>query len=81
MTSDTSLHAVKDGKRQKMHYLDTWKRQIPQEKLEAYKQLIDEDQIKMLLVIYDRQTKVTTVEYDSTLPHEQILKELKRRSS
>lgn len=63
-----------------MHCLDTWKKQIPDAKLSAYKQLVDEDKIRILLVIYDRQTKVTTVEYDSVVPHEQILKELKRRS-
>jgi hypothetical protein len=75
-----SLYAARDGRKQEMHCLDTWKKRIPDTKLSAYKQLVDEDQIKILLVVYDRQTKVTTVEYDSIVPHEQILKELKRRS-
>ena len=59
---------------------DTWKRHIPPEKLAAYKQLIEEQQIRKHHVIYDRNTGSTTVEYYAIAPHEWILEELKRRS-
>ena len=59
---------------------DTWKRHIPPEKLAAYKQLIEEQQIRKHHVIYDRNTGSTTVEYYAIAPHEWILEELKKRS-
>ncbi len=63
-----------------MPYKDTWKKHIPSEKLKAYKQLINEGRIMKHHVIYDKKTKVTTVEYSAIAPHEWILSELKRRS-
>ena len=61
--------------------IDYWPAQIPEEKLEAYRQLIEEQQIRKHHVIYDRETGSTTVEYYAIAPHEWILEELRRRSS
>ena len=61
--------------------IDYWPEQIPPEKLEAYRQLIEEQQIRKHHVIYDRKTGSTTVEYYAIAPHEWILEELRRRSS
>jgi hypothetical protein len=59
--------------------VDYWPGQIPPEKLAAYKQLIEEGQIRKHHVLYNCQTGSTTVEYYSTVPHEWILEELKGR--
>ena len=61
--------------------VDYWPEHIPPEKLEAYRQLIEEQQIRKHHVIYDRNTGSTTVEYYAIAPHEWILDELRRRSS
>lgn len=60
--------------------VDYWPEQIPPAKLEAYKQLIDENQIRKHHVIVSRSFGSTTVEYYSTIPHEWILDELRKRS-
>ena len=59
--------------------IDYWPEHIPPEKLAAYKQLIEEGQIRKHHVIVNRQTGSTTVEYYSTIPHEWILQEMARR--
>ena len=59
--------------------VDCWSVAIPPEKLEAYKVLIEEGQIRKHHVIYDRRTGVTVVEYYSIAPHEWILEEMRRR--
>ena len=59
--------------------IDYWPEQIPPEKLEAYKQLIEEKQIRKHHVLVNRQTGSTTVEYYSTIPHEWIREELAKR--
>ena len=61
--------------------VDYWPEQIPPEKLEAYRQLIEEQQIRKHHVIYNRTAGSTTVEYYAIAPHEWILNELRRRSS
>lgn len=61
--------------------VDYWPEHIPDDKLAAYKQLIDEGQIQKHHVIYDRETGSTTVEYYAIAPHEWILDELRRRSA
>ena len=61
--------------------VDYWPEHIPDKKLVAYKQLIDEGQIQKHHVIYDRETGSTTVEYYAIAPHEWILDELRRRSA
>ena len=60
--------------------VDYWAGQIPPEKLEAYRQLIEEKQIRKHHVIHDRDAGSTTVEYYAIAPHEWILDELKKRS-
>ena len=59
--------------------IDYWPEQIPPEKLEAYKQLIEEKQIRKHHVLVNRQTGSTTVEYYSTIPHAWIREELAQR--
>ena len=59
--------------------VDYWPEQIPPKKLEAYKQLTEEQQIRKHHVIYDRNTSSTTVEYYAIAPHEWILEEMKKR--
>lgn len=58
---------------------DVWKVFIPENKLEAYRQLLEEGLIRNAFATYSRKTKTTTIEYDSDKPHEWILSELKRR--
>lgn len=60
--------------------IDYWPGHIPQDKLDAYKQLIEENQIQKHHVIMNRNSGSTTVEYYSTVPHEWILDELRKRS-
>lgn len=60
--------------------VDYWPGRIPPEKLAAYRQLIDEGQIRKHHVIYERGSGRTVVEYFSIAPHEWILNELKRRA-
>ena len=59
-----------------MRCKDTWKRQIPQDKLAAYKQLLEEAVINSPFVVYSQSTKVTVVEYDSELTHEKVLEKM-----
>ena len=59
--------------------VDFWPVEIPPEKLAAYKQLIAEGQIMKHHVLYNLRTGSTTVEYYSTVPHEWVLEELKKR--
>ena len=61
-------------------YRDVWKMHIPDNKLDAYKSMIDDGHIQNHRVIYDRSTGSTTVEYYAIAPHEWILDELKKRS-
>ena len=60
--------------------VDFWPGKIPPEKLNAYKELIAEGQIRKQHVIYDRKRGSTTVEYYSIAPHEWILEEMRKRS-
>ena len=59
--------------------VDYWPEHIPPEKLAAYKQLITEGQIRKHHVIVNKLTGSTTVEYYSTIPHEWVREELKKR--
>ena len=59
--------------------VDYWPVEIPEEKLAAYKALIEEGQIRNHHVIHNRRTGTTTVEYYAIAPHEWIREELKRR--
>ena len=60
--------------------VDFWPEHIPDEKLAAYKALIDEGQIRKHHVIYNRRTGSTTVEYYANMPHEWVREELRKRS-
>ena len=61
--------------------VDFWPVQIPTNKLEAYRQLLDEGQIRNIHVIYNRNTGSSTVEYYSTIPQEWIREELRKRAA
>ena len=61
--------------------VDYWSGQIPDNKLAAYKQLIEEGQIRKHHVIYNRRTGSTAIEYYAIAPHEWIREELKKRSA
>ena len=61
--------------------IDYWPNHIPDEKLVAYKQLIAEGQIRKHHVIVNQRDGSTTIEYYSTIPHEWVLEELKKRTS
>ena len=60
---------------------DTWKKKIPDNKLNAYKQLIDSVLITISKVAYERGSGITIVEYNSTVTHTEIKDELRRRSA
>ena len=60
--------------------VDYWPELIPPEKLNAYKQLIADGQIRKHHVIVNKLTGSTTVEYYATVPHEWILETLKKLS-
>lgn len=55
-----------------MRYRDTWTKHIPQEKLEAYKCLLEEGIINNVHVLYVRKSKITVVEYDSNLSRPEL---------
>ena len=59
--------------------VDYWPEHIPPEKLESYRQLIEEGQIRKHHVIYARDTGTTIVEYFAIAPHEWILEQLASR--
>ena len=60
--------------------VDFWPGQIPPEKLQIYKEMIQEGQIRKHHVIYNREAGSTTVEYYAIAPHEWILEEMRKRS-
>jgi hypothetical protein len=59
--------------------VDYWPGQIPPEKLQIYKAMIKEGQIKKHQVLYNQRTGSTTVEYFSIAPHEWILQQMRQR--
>lgn len=61
--------------------VDYWSEHIPPEKLEAYRQLIEEGQIQKHTVKFSGEIGSTVVEYYAIAPHEWILDELRRRSA
>ena len=60
--------------------VDYWPQPIPEASLAAYKQLIEEQQIRKHHVIYDKSTGRTVVEYYAIAPHEWILETLAKRA-
>ena len=59
--------------------VDYWPGQIPPKKLQIYKEMIKEGQIKKHQVLYNQRTDSTTVEYSSIAPHEWILQQMRQR--
>jgi len=62
-----------------MRCKDTWGQHIPLEKMEAYKQLLNDGLITNPHVTYVRSTRMTIVEYDSDHDHKWIREELRNR--
>ena len=60
--------------------VDFWPGQIPPEKLQIYKEMIQEGQIKKHSVIYNRSTGSTTVEYSAIAPHEWMIQNMRQRA-
>ena len=60
-----------------MSNVSTIGRKISPEKMEAYRQMIQEGQIRKHHVIYNRRTGSTTVEYYAIAPHEWILDQMR----
>jgi len=61
--------------------VDYWPINIPDNILNAYRQLIEEGQIRKHTVIYERTSGSTTIEYYAIAPQEWIHDELRRRSN
>lgn len=59
--------------------VDFWPDGIPDKKLQIYKDMIAEGQIRKHHVIVNQRTNATTVEYYTIAPHEWILQEMARR--
>lgn len=59
--------------------IDFWPDGIPDRKLQIYKDMIAEGQIRKHNVIVNKRTHATTVEYYAIAPHEWILQEMARR--
>lgn len=59
--------------------VDFWPDGIPDRKLQIYKDMIAEGQIRKHNVIVNKRTHATTVEYYAIAPHEWILQEMARR--
>ena len=59
--------------------VDFWSDGIPDKKLQIYKDMIAEGQIRKHHVLVNKRTHATTVEYYAIAPHEWILQEMARR--
>ena len=59
--------------------IDFWPDGIPDRKLQIYKDMIAEGQIRNHHVIVNQKTNATTVEYYAIAPHEWIRQEMARR--
>ena len=59
--------------------VDYWPNGIPDNKLKAYKALIDEKQITKPRVIVNRETHATSVMYLAIMPQEWVREELRKR--
>lgn len=60
--------------------VDFWPGQIPPEKMQIYKAMIQEGQIKKHSVIYNRSTGSVTVEYSAIAPHEWMIQQMRQRA-
>ena len=59
--------------------IDFWPEGIPDRKLQIYKDMIAEGQIRKHYVVVNQRTNTTTVEYYAIAPHEWIRQEMARR--
>lgn len=59
--------------------IDFWPDGIPERKMQIYKDMIAEGQIRNHHVIVNQKTNATTVEYYAIAPHEWIRQEMARR--
>jgi len=59
--------------------VDLWPGRIPEAQLAAYREMIEEGQIRKHCVIYSRLSGRTMIEYYAIAPHEWILQEMKRK--
>ena len=59
--------------------IDFWPDGIPERKLQIYKDMIAEGQIRNHHVIVNQKTNATTVEYYAIAPHEWIRQEMSKR--
>lgn len=59
--------------------IDFWPDGIPERKMQIYKDMIAESQIRNHHVIVNRRTNATTVEYYAIAPHEWIRQEMAKR--
>lgn len=59
--------------------IDFWPDGIPERKLQIYKDMIAEGQIRNHHVIVNQKTNATTVEYYAIAPHEWIRQEMAKR--
>lgn len=59
--------------------IDFWPDGIPDRKMQIYKDMIAEGQIRNHHVIVNQRTGSTTVEYYSNIPHEWIRQEMAAR--
>ena len=59
--------------------IDFWPDGIPDRKLQIYKDMIAEGQIRNHHVIVNQKTNATTVEYYAIAPHEWIRQEMAKR--
>lgn len=61
-------------------YADVWWRNdLDQTRMDAYSQLEKEGQMKIDKITFNKEENMVVVEYRTTIPHEWILEELKKR--
>ena len=61
-------------------YADVWWRNdLDQTRMDAYTQLEKEGQLKIEKITFNKEQAMVVVEYRTTIPHEWILEELKKR--
>ena len=58
---------------------DYWPDGVPERKMDIYRRLIAEGQIRGHHIIVNRKTRATVVEYDAIAPHEWIREEMRKR--
>ena len=59
--------------------VDFWPGKIPPEKINVYKEMVREEQIRKPTVVVNESTGSTTVEYYAIVPHEWILEQMAGR--